>query len=309
MTRSSSVLIVALGSFTLACEPAGDSVHQPTLAEVSSTADDAVDLLERDSLLADAVEDSAGTAPVLAGAGSGFFFDIDGQAMKAGLEQSGETDDVEADDEAPPPADSFLNVVAAARGVLWADVATALVLAPPAAAIAFAANGELTEHQPWLWSATNTVTGPEGGSVTADLNVAWVGVGWLAEMRLTSSDGKYDDTLWFNGFLGVESAVGWWDIYADGQVVGVVEWIADGQGNYQAGIAPLAGDAAGDLLLWLGTAEDEHAVSYYDASADYLNYAWVMPDDTGEVALINYNGGEPACWDENWADTDCEAAE
>ena len=42
--------------------------------------------------------------------------------------------------------------------------------------------------------------------MTTHLTVAWVGVGWLSEMRITSDE--HDDQLWFNGFVSNDGANG-----------------------------------------------------------------------------------------------------
>ena len=285
------------------CDISEEAVHQPTLSEVSAEGDAAVSLIDRAAVLADAVEDEAGEAPVLSGAAPGFYMEIDSADMADALDEAEVAHEGSAPP--PPPGATYRNVLAAGTALVWADVATLAVVGPPSAAIAVAASGELTEVTPWLWSATNTVTGPQGESATVDLNVAWIGVGWLAEMRLSSSDGRYDDTLWFNGFLAVGGGVGWWDIYHEGEVAAVVEWIADGAGNGQAGIAALGGGVAGDALSYLHTAEGDFSVAYYDASEDFLNYAILYADNSGEVALINREDGAPGCWGADWADTDC----
>lgn len=297
MTRTLAPL--ALLSLT-ACFEA--TPHQPTLDEVSTDGDAAVDLVDRAAVLAGAVENEAGQAIDLSAPPRGFLMQIDSEDLQTEAEDEG--DDSTMPDAPAAPA-TFRNITAAAYAMVWADAATITVLGPPAAAIAIASQGEITEIEPWLWNATNSVTGPNGSTAEVDLNVAWVGVGWLAEMRLSTDDGAYDDTLWFNGFLSLEAAVGWWDIYANDQVVGVVEWIAEGQGNAQFGIAALGGEAAGDALSYMSNDQGQDLVSYYDASAGYLHYVWFEADRSGEVALSTYNGGQPACWTVDFADGPC----
>ena len=280
-------------------------VHQPTLADVSAEADAAVDLIDRSEVLAEAVENEAGEALDLAGTGAGFRLLVQADAIEDLAAEGEAAATGDSGEDAPPPgAGDYSHVMHAATAVLWAELAAATVVGPPAAAIAIAADGELTQIEPWLWNATNTVTGPEGQTATVDLYVAYIGVGWLAEMRLSTSDGAYDDTLWFNGFVSHYGALGWWDIYSGGAVVGVVEWATDGT-DAQFGIAALAGEAAGDVL---GFAEvgGERGVAYYDASADFEHYVYVAPDDSGEVLLSTYNGGALACWDTELRNTSCD---
>lgn len=114
-----------------------------------------------------------------------------------------------------------------------------------------------------------------------------------------------DDTLWFNGFVAYGGGLGWWDIYSGGAVVGVVEWLADGQGGGQFGIAALAGSVAGDALYYLKEGDTGY-VGYYDASLAFEAHVAVEADHSGDVMLPDYNGGEPACWDTTFADVACE---
>lgn len=280
----------------IACAlPPADQTPGPTLAEVDPSADGAVDVVDRASALVGAVEGTAGTAPDLANAPGAFYFQIDGQDIASQV-------DAAAGQRMFP---TYVNVVTASLAVAAADLATVAVVAPPAAAIAFAGDGLLVEVSPWLWTAANVAVGPNGQSATLVLNVAWVGAGWLAEMRVTSSDGLYNDTLWFNGFLAADGSLGWWDLYANGAVAGVVEWVAAPDGSYEAGIASLTGDNNGDVLAYFGTADAEYAVTYWDASASFTSYVLLHPDQSGEVALLDWNYNNPGCWDTAYADVAC----
>ncbi len=291
---------LAVAAALAGCLPA-DAPVEPRLDRVDLSVDGSVEVVDRVAALDGAVERAPGSAPDLAEAPGAFFLQIDGADVEATLEDSGQSD-------LRGVSPGYQAVVHALAAVAVADLATVAVVGPPAAAIAFAADGELTEHEPWLWSATNTATGPLGGEATVDLAVAWVGVGWLAEMRLTTSDGAFDDTLWFSGFLAVNGAAGWWDLYQNDDVVGVVEWTVTGPDQFQAGIAAVGpSPEAGDLLLYAGDGTGTRSVSYYDAGLDFLNYVLVFADDSGEVALHGVNGGAPMCWDTTFADAACPA--
>lgn len=293
MHRTLAILALT-ACLPVANEPAGP--HQPTLAEVSTAADAALDLVDRDAVLATASEGAPGVAPDLANAPSAFFMQIDSEEMQAALESATGRRFIP----------TYENVFAAAAAVVVADLATVAVVGPPAAAIAFAGDGLLVEVTPSLWSATNIAVGPDGSSATLTLNVAYVGVGWLAEMRVTSSDGLYDNTLWFNGFLSADGALGWWDLYSGDVVAGVIEWIVLPDGSYEAAIGSLSGDTNGDVLAYVGAATGESAVAYDDASAGFLSYVLLRPDNSGETALLDFKGGARSCWDTAWADAACE---
>ena len=287
------------GAWILACG-SGDSVNIPTLDIVSDDADREIELVDRSVALDGALNwdvAEVGEGIDFAAAPEGFYLKIDAE----------EVDAIGEDGDVPPPGD-YDNFAAAWAAVVWADVITFTVVAPPAIAIAVASDGEITQLEPNVWYAENTVP-LNGVNVTTHFAVAWVGVGWLAEMRISSDDGTYDDTLWFNGFLAYGGGLGWWDFYdANGDLGGVVEWIADGQGNAQFGIAALTGDEAGS---WLSYAFLEGTALVEAHSGPDNEDAWVFvdADQSGEVRLPDYNGGEPACWDIDLINTPCEGTE
>lgn len=292
MRRALTLAPVAL---TLACGTGASQPGFPVLADLSPAADAELALVDRTAALQDAVdadEAEAGPAIDLAGVPDAFRMEVDSSAA-----------------EQLPDGRSWGNAHQAVGMVAVANLATAFVVGPPSAAIHIAAGGTVTEVAPNVWTATNSVSDGTR-TVAGTFTVAWVGVGWLAEMRLTSDDGVYADTLWFKGFLSEEGRLGWWDLYdGTGTLVGVVEWIADGQGNGQFGIAALSGDIAGDTLSYLAS-PGAWSVTYHDA--DRAEDAWVavFADGSGELRSPDYNGGTLACWaaaeaEEPYADAAC----
>ena len=287
---------LALALFPLSSACIAPTSH-PTLDDVDLSVDPILDLVDRSMALDGAVENERGTEPDLANAPAAFHFQIDGSELSDTFEASGKMG-VRAG------APTYRAIVDATVAVVAADVVSLAVVGPPALAVEFASNGELTEQEPWLWSATNTTEGVFGNQTTFDLDVVWVGVGWLAEMRY--SDNTHDDELWFNGFLSVESAVGWWDIYDNDEIVGIVEWTALGNNDFQSAIAAVgAHENAGDVLLYGSNQDDEYTVRYYDASEDFESYVELEADQSGEVALLGVNMNQPQCWNTEWADVDC----
>jgi hypothetical protein len=197
----------------------------------------------------------------------------------------------------------YSNYAAGVLSAMAANLVTTAVVLPPSIGIGIVAQGTITEIDTNVWQAERTI--PLGGQdVTGTFTVAWVGVGWLAEMRLTTEDGTWSDDVWFNGFLGHEGAVGWWDLYDHGELVGVVEWLADGQGNAQFGIAAVGGEHAGSGLNYVFV---DNGFARIDAVAATGDHAWVQvnPDQSGEVRLPDYNGGLPACWAPDFTNTAC----
>lgn len=300
-----STLVVGVGSlaFAVACGTGdeGPSHHTPLLDELSSEADGQVDVVDRAAALEGAADhDQAALGPALdlTTTGRGFRLDIDSEGEVQSLE--GEI----------PRASTYDHVLRAVGLAAAADLVTTLVVGPPAAAIGITANGAVVEVGDNVWVATNAVS--DGATtVTGTFVVAWVGVGWVCEMRLTSTDGRYNGTKWFNGFVSTDGNLGWWDLYdANGTLVGVVEWIADGNGNGEFAIGALAGDPAGDVLsywFWDG----EALVNHHDASLAEDTWVYVAADASGEVRAHDYNGGAPGCWasasaEFPYADAACE---
>jgi len=296
-----SLALVAL-ALPPACAPVDplDGVDVPLLADVSGEADAAVDLVSREDALAGALDwDLAdpGDALDMAGAPAGFFLDFDGQAITDAAEDAG----------VPPPAaaaPTHEHILAAWAAVVWADLITLSVVGPPAYAIAVAADGTITELDTNVWYAENTVDIADV-AYTTHLTVAWVGVGWLAEMRLSSDDGALDHDLWFAGFLAYGGGLGWWDVYQDGALLGVVEWIADGAGDAEFGMAAVSGPEAGSALAYVFL-DDSALVSAHSGPTGEDAWVYMAADRSGEVRIPDWNGGEPGCWDVRLADAACE---
>ncbi len=275
-----------------ACMPAEQDVHFPLLSDVSLRADDAVEIVDRAAALHGALD--ADQAP------RGGRLDVaSAPDVFKGQVDAGGLDEIQAGRSNP-----FAHAAAASAAVAWSQAATARIIGPPAIGIGVVSQGRITQLAPNVWQAVETV--PVGAAqVTGTFTVAWVGVGWLAEMRLKSTDGAYNDDVWFTGYLSENGAVGWWDLYEGGAVVGVVEWVADGQGNAQLGLAALAGPHAGSALSWFFHDSGYARVDALDGATG--EPAWVArdADGSGEVRLVDLNSGEPACWDADLFNTPC----
>lgn len=271
-----------------------DDVLAPRLGELSADADSRVDVVDRDAELVGAEDyDVAplGEALDLTSTDRGFRLAIDSAAEVQTLDDN-------------LPRSTYNNLLQAVGMAVNADLITALVVGPPAAAIGITVNGLVVPVGDNVWVATNAVS--DGiRTVQGTFVVAWVGVGWLAEMRLNSSDGTYTNTKWFNGFVSADGHVGWWDLYdAYGTLAGVVEWYDDGVGSSEFGIAATSGDNAGDALIYTYAGPDAR-VSYFDASDAQDYWVHVAEDQSGELRNPAYNGGNPACWDATSADAPC----
>lgn len=289
--RTLTASVFALSGLLAACavdDPA------PTLSDVSSQADELVGIVDRTAALEGALDHDLapiGDPIALDSAPGGFYMEFDGREIS------------NADDGTAGNTAEYSNFVAGSLAVIAADVVTAATVIPPALAIGVTAQGTITQLEPNVWQAENTVN-LGGTDVTGTFTVAWVGVGWLAEMRITG--GEYDHELWFNGFLAYGGGLGWWDFYSNGQVAGVVEWIGDGQGNAQFGIGVVAGQYAGNYMSYTFTDDGTARVDAHDEGRAEDAWVQVNPDQTGEVRLPDYNGGAVACWDASFMNAACE---
>lgn len=289
------LLFPALGlGLALGCSDADPLSYAPTLDGVSADADARLDLVDRDSALAGASDwESAAPGEALdpATGGQAFALEVDGSEISS----------LEAE---ATGSGSYSHVTTGAVAVVAADLVALGVVGPPAVAIGIASEGEISQLADNVWYAENSASFG-GQQVTAHWTVAWVGVGWLAEMRISDDSGRYDHTLWFNGFLAYGGGLGWWDLYREtGELAGVVEWLGDGE-NLEFGIAVASGDYAGDWMLYTDV-EDTHRIDVWSESLQDSSWVEVLPDRSGEVRLPEYNGGEPGCWGPDLVDTPCD---
>jgi hypothetical protein len=200
---------------------------------------------------------------------------------------------------------SYANYLHALGMVVAADLTTVGVLAVPAAAIAAVTQGISTPVGTNAWMATNTVS-YNGQWVNGVLVVAWVEVGWIAQLSLTSSDGVLQNTPWLTGFVSKDYKLGWWDMKDQwGVSVGALEWTSDSSGNAQFGILSNQGDTSGDVLGY-AFVNGVSSVALYDSSADELSWVEVNPDESGSLRDPLYQWGAESCWNEQRLDAACE---
>jgi len=273
---------------TIGCTLPKEAPSYPTLEEVSDEGDVALDLVDRSAELsgsANADVASQGVALDLANSSDGFRLNVNADDVKS-LNSS----------EAPPP--TWANVVQGVAMATFADLITLAVIAPPSTAIGITANGTITQdpEYPNVWYATNSVD-INNVNVDGTFTVAWVGTGWLAEMRITSADGTYDNTKWFSGYVNNQGTLGWWDFYdVNGTHAGVVEWISDGEGNGEFGFGVTLGEHAGKSITYWSL-DGEALISSDDINdASQHAHVYAAADKSGEVVAPDFNGGLPACW-------------
>ena len=276
-----------------ACEAPADSGAPPLLEDIS-TARTSLDLVDRVSALDGAVDFHLADIGVAA--------DFTTDASRLAVTGSGLVDT----DGLPTERDAtfeYSNVYAGAATLAWAEGVRVGVVNPPQVAIGFAVSGDVVQLEPNVWVAQNSVDLPEG-TLTTTFAVAWVGIGWLGEMRY--SDATHTDELWFNGFVSADGNLGWWDLYFDQGESAVVEWIGDGQGTGQFGIGVTAGEHVGSQLSYL-FAPQFGRIDFLNGSTG--EHAWVQghEDGSGAVRLDEFNDGEESCWAADGVNVLCPA--
>lgn len=270
--------------------------HLPRFTEISSTADGYVDLIDRVEVLADAREESTGGAPIdIATANELFRVNIDSLAIQA------------LDDALDTTEDKYENISLATSAAANVDLILKNRLGSMNQALLSMDSIEPNEVTEYHWSSTRSVTNDLGETVTVEFNQHWVGTGWLIDMRMTSQDGKYEDTLWFNGYYQADGTLGWWDFYRTGGILVVFEWIGD-KSNGEAQLVWPTGEAAGDAMnfVWSGSSG---LVQFMDSqpppNPDAETSVTVAADLSGVALIPDYAETDVLCWDSDLENADC----
>lgn len=287
------VAALALGCTT---EPE-KTPHLPRFTEISSTADGYVGLIDRVEVLEDAREESTGGAPVdIATANELFRVNIDSNAIQA------------LDDALDTTVDEYENIALATSAAGTVDLTLQNRLGSMNQALLSMDSIEPNEITEYHWSSSRSVTNDLGETVTVEFNQHWVGTGWLLDMRMTSQDGKYDDTLWFNGYYQADGTLGWWDFYRTGGILVVFEWIGD-KSTGEAQLLWPTGDDAGDAMTYAWAGSGPGMVQFLDSqpppNPDLETSVTVESDLSGQALIPDYAETDVVCWDSNLENTDC----
>lgn len=271
--------------------------HLPGFADISSTADGYVDLVDRDAALEGAVEQTEGGEPIdIAGATDFFRVDIDADDLMSLAD---------ALDTTPS---SYDNLNIGMEVLANVDLELASRLGSHGTALSTMDNVTLKEWEDWLWSGEQAITNDVGDTVTARFNVHWVGTGWLMEMLQTSSDGIYDDTMWFNGYYAADGSLGWWDFRRAGGIYAVLEYVGD-VGGGEAKVYFATTDQAGDEFDYTWTAPKVGDVVFSDEqpppNAPLPWSASFAADRSGMATMPDYQEIITVCWDSKLQNAAC----
>jgi len=186
-------------------------------------------------------------------------------------------------------------------------------LTPPVAAFSLALHTP-PSPQPdgsWIWVYTY-VNGEEEAQIRLrGKAVAGDGVQW--ELRVTNLGEvpPVDNAVWFEGETRHDGDSGFFrfhDVHDEaGPVDARLDWGADPDGDFLR-FTDLRENP--DDTLEFREAGSRKSLTFTDASDPDLGWyvRWDESDGTGSLRAPDYNGGEPACWDEHQSDTECGPA-
>lgn len=291
-------MTLTLALLALGCtEPEKTPPHVPVFEDINFAVDGYIDILNRVDTLDDALEESLGGEPIdLATASDVFMLAITSAEIQA------------LDDPLDPTEDDYSNLVAGTTAALSVDLAQAVRIGAMAKTLEAMETAAINDYQEWHWSGTKSVTNDEKVTVTAQLNMHWVGSGWLVEVLQTTDDGQYDQTLWFNGYYQADGGLGWWDFYRSGGVLMTMEWLGD-RGDGEVEMYWPSGDDQGDRM-WYEWGADGSLLAEWSDSQPAPNdpettQALVNADNSGQATIPSYNDSETVCWDSDFENTSC----
>ncbi|NOY28160.1 MAG: hypothetical protein GXP62_20030 [Oligoflexia bacterium] len=291
-------MTLTLALLALGCtQPDATPPHTPGFEDINFAVDGFVDIINRVDVLDAAQEETLGGAPLdLSTATDIFSLNITSDEIQALDDPLDTTDDVY----------SSLVVGVAAAGAV--DLALAMRIGAMTNTLQTMQTAAINEYQAWQWSGSKSVTNDQGVTVTAQLNMAWVGTGWLVEVLQTTQDGQYDHTVWFNGYYQADGGLGWWDFYLNGGVEMTMEWLGD-RGDGQVEMYWPTGDSEDDRMWYEWGADGSLLVKWSDSqpppNAAEITMAQVDADQSGQGTLPSYNDSQTACWDANLENATC----
>ena len=203
--------------------------------------------------------------------------------------------------------DSFFN--AYIRTVVVAAVSE-LVLAPPVGAFALALHTPPSPQNDgsYLWIYTWT-DGVEEAQIRLRGLPIENGAEW--ELRVSSTEDQIENELWFAGETRDDGDQGYF-VFSDFHAVGKpdvarLEWGTENDAEFLR-FTDLH-ENVDDTLEFRNTG-DTASFRWTDAShpAESWYVNWNEADGSGQMQAPDFNGGEPACWDDDKCDTDCEIA-
>lgn len=207
------------------------------------------------------------------------------------------------------------NFAQAAFRALIAKAVVNVNLAIPKVILEAASNAEaeLNENEEWVWSYGRTA-----GNDTFEVRLVASResadeVNW--QFFVTNSSLNIDDKLFFSGSTNTEGIVGTWIYYnllnsEEDEAVSQITWSVNGEDDVELRLEVVSdrNGRQGDFLEYTfdGTIKN---VIYFDADKEETTeLEWNTETNAGFIIAPDFNNGEKACWDENFADVACSGA-
>lgn len=192
---------------------------------------------------------------------------------------------------------------------------TDLVLAPPVAAFALAADTVPSRQDDgsWIWVYT-FVDGAQEAQVRLrglpDHDAQGDLVRWQLRVTLHDDHHDLDRALWFDGTTRRDGDEGAWTFYDLDQpaapAAAILTW-SHTAARQELHLEALQGVDAGDALTF-SVAGSEHRIDFSEGGSDATWFIrWDANDGSGSLLVPDYNGGREACWDEQQYDVECGA--
>ena len=195
---------------------------------------------------------------------------------------------------------------------LYVQLITYDNLSAPVAAFALAIHSVPQEVEPgtYLWTYIFIDDGTEYsiflyGTPQTD-RVVW-------RMEVSSNDAEFalDHFVWFDGESMKDDSAGFWQFYepidaSSGEETARIDWTKSAeQKQTTITVNGASHEDSGDYLEF--TESDEMgSIVHYDASEDLLSDITWYADGSGSLMVPDYNNGDPACWDTEQVNADCE---
>lgn len=211
------------------------------------------------------------------------------------------------------------NFNAAAWRVGWLNLSISAALTGPTFVLGLA----LTDYPSWdngVW--TWDVHGMQGGNEHQALLKAWFdgnlkeGVWLNLSMQVTCTNCKVptEDFLWYTGKFHTTEQRGHWqffnpEIAQEDQTFVRIDYEVTDDTHKQLTFTNLRTDGhedAGDIIIYQRDGDLAHVSVDDKNEALYYVVEWSISKGSGVIEVPGHNDGNPACWDENQLNVDCE---
>jgi hypothetical protein len=145
-------------------------------------------------------------------------------------------------------------------------------------------------------------------------------VDWRLEVSTNIPEFPLDHFVWFDGESRIDETGGYWQFYkpvfggevaastgsnTPGEPVVRMDWEnAGSEERLTVLVNEIGGEDEGDMLMFRSN-PNTGSIEYYDADlGEEQSIVWYA-DGTGSLTVVDYNGGEPACWDAQQVNTTC----